>query len=74
MLGVHSGLAIDLAAIRVNLMTPGAIETEIPKLDQKSEEEAEIIRKKLSEEILTGQVGGGDIAVALQGQQSEMKY
>lgn len=71
---MHSGLAIDLAAIRVNLMTPGAIETEIPKLDQKSEEEAEIIRKKLSEEILTGQVGGGDIAVALQGQQSEMKY
>jgi NAD(P)-dependent dehydrogenase (short-subunit alcohol dehydrogenase family) len=54
MLGMHRGLAIDLAPIRVNLVSPGA----------KSEGEVQRIRKTLGEEVLTGQVGRPeDIAV-----------
>ena len=66
MLGMHRGLAIDLAPIRVNLVSPGAIETEMWRLDQKSKEEAEMMRKALGQEVLTGRVGTPeDIAVSL---------
>jgi NAD(P)-dependent dehydrogenase (short-subunit alcohol dehydrogenase family) len=57
MLGMHRGLAIDLAPIRVNLFSPGATETEMWKLDQNTEEEAAVIRKSVGQELLTGQIG-----------------
>lgn len=74
MLGMHRGLAIDLAPIRVNLVSPGAIQTEMWKLDQKSEEEAAMIKQSLGQEALTGRLGTPeDIAVSRPGLTSIFK-
>ena len=74
MLGMHRGLAIDLAPIRVNLVSPGAVQTEMWKLDQKSEEEVAMIKKSLGQEVLTGRLGTPeDIAVSRLGLTSIFK-
>ena len=65
MLGMHRGLAKDLAPIRVNLVSPGAIETEMWKWDGKPKREVEDMRKKLGQEGLTGRLGSPeDVAVS----------
>jgi NAD(P)-dependent dehydrogenase (short-subunit alcohol dehydrogenase family) len=65
MLGMHRGLAKDLAPIRVNLVSPGAIETEMWKWDELPNEDVVEMRKKLGQEGLTGQLGTPeDVAVS----------
>jgi len=49
------GLAIDLKPVRVNLVSPGAVETEV--WDTLSEEAGESYFKTFGSKILTGQIG-----------------
>ena len=65
MIGMTRGLAVDLVPVRVNLVSPGAIETEMWKWEGKPEEEVAAMREMLGKENLTGRLGSPeDIAVS----------
>ncbi|KAK5136663.1 hypothetical protein LTR08_002316 [Meristemomyces frigidus] len=54
--GMCRGLALDLKPIRVNLISPGAVDTELWK--HLSEEEKRGMFKQMEEKLPTGRVGG----------------
>ncbi|CZR51044.1 uncharacterized protein PAC_00919 [Phialocephala subalpina] len=65
MIGMMRGLAKDLAPVRVNLVSPGAMETEMWKTDGMSKGKAQETRAELGKKVLTGQLGKpGDVAVS----------
>jgi len=53
--GMARNLALDLKPIRVNAVSPGAVDTELWK--DFSEEQKEIFMKSIREKVLTGKIG-----------------